>query len=143
MKILTNGERGCRPGSEAWFTGMVWIDSVVDGTAIGEGARLSSALVTFSPGARTMWHTHPVGQTLYVVSGLGWVQVKGEPALPIRPGDVVVIPPGENHWHGAEAGHTLLHLAMQEADANGVVVVWGVAVTEKEYAAAAVRVGGV
>ncbi len=112
---------------------MVWIDSVVDPTAPARG---SAALVTFSPGARTHWHTHPIGQTLFVMTGLGWVQKEGEPALAIRPGDVVSILAGENHWHGAEAAHTMVHLAMQEMDETGSPVVWGRAVTDEEYAAA-------
>ena len=130
MKILGNAQRGCRRGPEDWFTGMVWIDSVLDPTPPG---RAAAALVTFTPGARTAWHTHPIGQTLYVLTGLGWAQKEGEAAIPIRPGDVVVIGPGENHWHGAEAGHTMVHLAMQEADESGSPVVWGRHVTDEEY----------
>jgi quercetin dioxygenase-like cupin family protein len=133
MKILGNGERGCRKGPEAWFTGDVWMDAIVDGHA---PSRLQALYVTFAPGARTAWHTHPVGQTLQVVSGLGWVQMEGQAARAIRPGDVVMIEPGENHWHGAEAGHTMVHLAMQEADAEGKNVVWGRKVTDEEYGAA-------
>ena len=132
MKILGNAERGCRRGPEDWFTGMVWVDSVID---LEPPARLSSALVTFSPGARTNWHTHPLGQTLYVLSGLGWAQLEGQAAQAIRPGDVVSIEAGENHWHGAEAGHTMVHLAMQEKDDSGSPVVWGLAVTDEEYGA--------
>ena len=136
MKILGNVERGCRRGPEDWFTGVVWVDSVVDAAALGAGSRLQAALVTFTPGARTAWHTHPVGQTLYVVSGVGWVQKEGEAARVIRAGDVVVIGAGENHWHGAEAGHTMVHMAMQEADEGGSVVTWGKKVTDAEYGAA-------
>ena len=112
------------------------MDSVVDAAAIGPEARLQAVLVTFAPAARTAWHTHPRGQTLYVLSGTGWVQRAGEPARAIRAGDVVVIAAGENHWHGAEAGHTLVHLAMQESDGEGINVVWGRQVTEQEYGAA-------
>jgi len=136
MKILGNAERGCRRGPEDWFTGAVWIDSVLDAGVVGGASKLQAALVTFSPGARTHWHTHPVGQTLYVVSGLGWVQKEGEAARAIRPGDVVAIAPGENHWHGAEAGHTMMHMAMQESDESGSPVVWDRAVTDAEYGAA-------
>ena len=136
MKILGIAERGCRRGPEDWFTGMVWIDPVVDSAAIGAGSRLQSAAVTFSPGARTAWHRHPVGQTLYVVSGLGWAQKQGEAAREIRAGDVVVIGAGENHWHGAQAGHMMVHVAMQEADESGSVVVWGAQVTDEEYGSA-------
>jgi quercetin dioxygenase-like cupin family protein len=132
MKILGNAERGCRRGPEDWFTGAVWVDAVID---LETPARLSASLVTFSPGARTHWHTHPLGQTLYVLSGLGWAQLDGQPAQAIRPGDVVSIAPGENHWHGAEADHTMVHLAMQEKDESGSPVVWGRAVTDEEYGA--------
>ena len=135
MKILGNADRGCRPGPEAWFTGTVFVDSILDGGVMGGASKAQAALVTFTPGARTHWHTHPLGQTLYVVSGLGWVQLEGSVKRVIRPGDVVVIAPGENHWHGAEAGHTMVHVAMQEADETGSPVVWGVSVTDEEYGA--------
>ena len=134
MKILANAARGCRRGPADWFTGQVWVDSVVDPSLLGGNARISAAQVTFTPGARTNWHTHPFGQTLVVLSGLGWVQLEGEAAQPIRPGDVVVISRGENHWHGAEGSHTMVHLAMQENDATGVAVTWGRPVTDAEYA---------
>ncbi len=135
MKIQGSAERACKPGPAAWFTGAVWIEPIVNAAAIGPEARLQAALVTFAPGARTAWHTHPRGQTLYVVSGVGWAQKEGEPACTIQAGDVVVIPAGENHWHGAEATHTLTHLAMQENDHDGVNVVWGREVSELEYSA--------
>jgi quercetin dioxygenase-like cupin family protein len=133
MKIVASSERGCRKAPEEWFSGDAWIDEIVKGVA---PSRLQAVYVTFSPGARTAWHTHPVGQVLQVVSGQGWVQLEGEAAQAIRPGDVVVIGPGENHWHGAEAGHTMVHLAMQEPDESGKTVVWGRKVTEEEYGAA-------
>lgn len=133
MKILSNAQRGCRRGPEVWFSGDVWLDMVVKGDL---PSRLQAVLVTFTPGARTAWHTHPIGQTLYVVSGVGWAQRKGEAAQAIRPGDVVVFAPDEVHWHGAEARHTLVHLAMQESDADGENAVWGHQVTEAEYEAA-------
>jgi quercetin dioxygenase-like cupin family protein len=133
MKILTSEERGCRRGPGDWFTGTVWIDDVVAG---GAPSRLNSARVSFEPGARTAWHTHPMGQALHVLSGVGWVQLKGEAARAIRPGDSVWIEAGEVHWHGAQAGHTMVHLAMQEKDDAGVAVVWGEHVTEAEYGAA-------
>ena len=127
MKILGNSERACRRGPENWFTGPVWMDIVVEPTAPAKG---QAVLVTFAPGARTAWHTHPLGQTLYVVSGLGWAQKEGEAKQAIRPGDVVVIAAGENHWHGAEAEHTMVHLALQEADESGVNVTWGAMVSD-------------
>jgi quercetin dioxygenase-like cupin family protein len=133
MKILTSEERGCRRGPGEWFTGTVWIDDVVAG---GTPSRLNSARVSFEPGARTAWHTHPIGQALHVLSGVGWVQLKGEAARAIRPGDSVWIEAGEVHWHGAQAGHTMVHLAMQEKDDAGVAVVWGEHVTDAEYGAA-------
>jgi quercetin dioxygenase-like cupin family protein len=131
MKILSNAERGCRKGPENWFTGPVWMDEVANPTA---PARTQLVLVTYAPSARSNWHTHPLGQTLYIVTGLGWVQKQGEPRQAVRPGDVVVFAPNEVHWHGAEAGHTFVHLAMQEADETGQNVVWGEPVSDSEYA---------
>ena len=133
MKILTVEARGCRKGPDAWFTGTVWLNEILSPVP---PSRLKANHVWFGPGSRTAWHTHPVGQTLYVVSGLGWVQKEGEAARAIRPGDVVAIAPGENHWHGAEAGHTMMHMAMQESDESGSPVVWDRAVTDAEYGAA-------
>jgi len=133
MKIVGNAERVCKRGPEKWFTGLVWMDSVVEPTAPAKG---QAVLVTYAPGARTAWHTHPLGQTLYIVSGIGWMQTEGEAAKVIRPGDVVVIPAGENHWHGADAAHTMVHLALQEGDENGVNVVWGEAVSDEVYGVA-------
>ena len=133
MKIVKSGERGCRKGPGEWFTGDVWVDGIVEAAA---PSRLQAARVTFSPGARTAWHTHPVVQVLEVVSGLGWVQLEGQAAQAIHPGDVVVIGAGENHWHGAQAGRTMVHLAMQQADDAGSTVAWGAKVTDAEYGAA-------
>jgi quercetin dioxygenase-like cupin family protein len=131
MKILTNEMRGCRKGPEAWFTGEVWINEVVAGAA---PARFKANRVSFAPGARTAWHTHPVGQALHVEAGLGRVQLKGEPVREIRPGDSVWIEAGEVHWHGAAPGYTMAHLAIQETDEKGVDVVWLEHVTDEEYA---------
>jgi quercetin dioxygenase-like cupin family protein len=135
MKITSSGERAVRPGPADWFTGAVEVEGLVGSADLGGGARLQSALVRFSPGARTHWHTHPVGQTLYVVSGRGWAQLEGESAREISPGDVVAIAAGENHWHGASAGEAMSHVAMQEGDETGSVVVWGRAVTDAEFEA--------
>lgn len=133
MKILTSEMRGCRHGPEEWFTGTVWLDEVV----IAEPARMKAFRVSFEPGARTAWHTHPLGQALHVLAGVGLVQLQGQPAQAIRPGDTVWIEPGEVHWHGAAPGHTMVHLAMQVADAEGVDVAWLSPVSDQEYAAAA------
>jgi quercetin dioxygenase-like cupin family protein len=134
MKILTNEMRGCRRGPEAWFTGTVWVDEVV---TAGAPARFKANRVSFEPGARTAWHTHPMGQALHVLAGAGLVQMKGQPAQRIRPGDTVWIEAGEVHWHGAVPGHTMVHLAMQEADTAGLDVVWLEHVGDEDYAAAA------
>ena len=129
MKILTSEERGCRRGPGDWFTGTVWIDDVVAG---GAPSRLTSARVSFEPGARTAWHTHPLGQTLIVVSGCGWAQREGGVVEEIRPGDVVWFSPGEKHWHGATATTGMSHIAVQEK-LNGSPVEWMEQVTEEEY----------
>jgi len=133
MKILANGERVCRKAPSDWFTGDAWMDWIVEPTA---PSRTQALYVTFSPGSRTNWHIHPVSQILHVISGFGWVQLKGEPTRRITAGDVVVIWAGENHWHGAEAGHTMVHLAIQENDESGKNVVWGRPVSAEEYEAA-------
>ncbi len=130
MKILRNETRGCRRGPEAWFTGTVWLDEITTGAAT---SKLKAIRVSFEPRARTAWHTHPRGQTLHVLSGLGRVQVKGQPPREIRPGDTVWIDAQELHWHGAAAGHNMVHLAIQEADEHGMDVVWQEHVTDEEY----------
>ena len=130
MKILKNEQRGCRKGPEDWFTGTVWIEELVTGN---EPSKARLGRVTFEPGARTAWHTHPLGQGLHVQSGLGRVQLKGGPVQEIRPGDSVWIEANELHWHGAAPGSTMVHLAMQEADETGSVVVWLDHVTDEEY----------
>ncbi|MEO8735338.1 MAG: cupin domain-containing protein [Edaphobacter sp.] len=132
MKILTDGMRGCRKGPEEWFTGTVWLDEVVTAAA---PSRLKAIRVSFDPGARTAWHTHPVGQALHVLAGLGRVQLKGKPVQEIRPGDTVLVEAGDAHWHGADASHTMVHLAMQETDEHGVDVAWLEHVTDAEYSA--------
>jgi quercetin dioxygenase-like cupin family protein len=99
---------------------------------VGDPTRLSGGLVTFEPGARTMWHTHPLGQTLFVTSGLGWVQCEGGPIEEIRPGDVVWFPPGEKHWHGATATTAMTHLAITES-LDGKNVEWLEKVSDEQY----------
>jgi len=119
-----------RPPKE-YFTGTVWQDPII---ATPAPARIVSARVAFEPGARTAWHTHPLGQTLHVISGVGLVQAKGGPIREIRAGDTVWIPPGEKHWHGASPTNGMTHLAMQEA-LDGNAVTWMEKVTDDEYSA--------
>lgn len=133
MKILSTAMRACRKGPKDWFTGTVWLDEIFTGAS---PSRMKVFRVSFEPGARTAWHTHPVGQALHVVAGLGLVQLQGQAAQQIRPGDTVWIEPGEVHWHGAVSGHTMVHLAMQESDAQGQDVVWLQSVTDEEYRSA-------
>src|SRR5687768_18166140 len=109
-------------GPEEWFTGDVYIDPVAAAPA---PARVRANLVHFTPGARTAWHTHPLGQTIYVTEGLGLCQRRGGEIEVIRPGDRVFFEPGEEHWHGAASNRFMTHLAMQEADDSGSPVAWG------------------
>ena len=130
MKIVSSKDRPSRKASPDWFTGPVWVDEIVVNP---EPSHLRAFRVSFAPGARTNWHTHPLGQTLHVLSGLGLVQLEGEPIREIRPGDTVSFAPHERHWHGAAANHTMVHLALQEADAKGVDVVWLEQVSDEQY----------
>jgi quercetin dioxygenase-like cupin family protein len=132
MKIVSSSERISRKGDGAWFTGNVWIDEIVVGA---EPSHAGLFRVSFEPSARTAWHTHPLGQVLHVLSGLGLIQMEGQPAREIHPGDTVTIEPGARHWHGAAPGNTMVHLAMQEVDEHGVGVVWLEKVTDEEYGA--------
>jgi quercetin dioxygenase-like cupin family protein len=117
-------------GPAEWFTGDVYIDQV----AVPAGtSTFAAAAVHFTPGARTAWHTHPNGQTIWVLEGVGLCQRRGGPVEVIRPGDRVFFEPGENHWHGAAATRFMVHVAMQQADADGNVVTWGEHVTDGEY----------
>lgn len=134
MDIHRNGSRPTRRGPADYFTGTVWMDPIVNAPA---PARVAAARVAFEPGARTAWHTHPLGQTLYVVSGVGRVQKQGEPVREIRAGDTVWIPPGEKHWHGAAPDHAMTHIAIQEA-VNGSAVEWLEQVSEADYTKAVV-----
>ena len=131
MVITRVGSQPSRVGPADWFTGAVRIDALVDAP---EPARCSAASVTFEPGARTAWHTHPLGQTLIVTFGRGWVQREGGPVQEIRPGDVVSFEPGEKHWHGATATTAMTHIAIQEA-LDGKAVDWMEHVTEEQYRA--------
>lgn len=132
MDIKRAGSEPSGRGPADWFTGSVRIDPLFTAP---EPARVAGASVTFEPGARTAWHTHPLGQTLYVIAGVGRVQAKGGPVHEIRPGDVVWIAPGEKHWHGAAPTTGMTHIAMQEAD-GGKYVEWMEQVTDREYATA-------
>ena len=127
--ITRNGSQPSHAGSADWFTGRVRIDPLFSAK---ESARAAGALVTFEPGARTAWHTHPLGQTLIVVSGLGWTQQEGGSIQEIRPGDVVWFPPGLKHWHGATPTTALSHLAIQE-QLDGKVVDWLEQVSDAQY----------
>jgi quercetin dioxygenase-like cupin family protein len=129
MDIKRAGSRPSGRGPADWFTGTVRVDPLF---AAPDPARVVGALVTFEPGARTAWHTHPLGQTLIVTSGFGWVQCDGGPVEEIRPGDVVWFPPGEKHWHGATPTTAMSHIAIQEK-LNGSVVDWMEQVTEAQY----------
>jgi len=131
MDIHPAGSRATRRAPSESFTGTVWQDPIISTPA---PAHLASNRVSFEPGARTNWHTHPLGQTLYVISGVGRVQAKGGAVHEIRPGDVVWIPPGEKHWHGAAPTTGMAHIAMQEA-LDGSYVKWMEPVTDEEYSA--------
>jgi quercetin dioxygenase-like cupin family protein len=129
MDIKRSGSRPSGKGPADYFTGSVRVDPLIE---TKEPARVRGAHVTFEPGARTAWHTHPLGQTLIVTSGLGWVQRLGGPVEEIRPGDVVWFEPGEKHWHGATATTGMSHIAIQEA-LNGSAVAWMEKVSDEDY----------
>ena len=132
MKITRAGSQPSGKGPGDWFTGTVRIDPLFTAS---EPARVAGAHVTFEPGARTAWHTHPLGQTLIVTSGLGRVQREGGPIEEIRPGDVVWFEPGEKHWHGASPVTAMTHIAIQEA-LDGKPVDWLEHVSDEQYDAA-------
>jgi quercetin dioxygenase-like cupin family protein len=131
MKITSSGSQPSAKGPGDWFTGIVRIDPLFTGSG---PARAAGNAVTFEPGARTAWHTHPLGQTLIITFGCGWVQRDGGPVEQVRPGDVVSIDPGEKHWHGATATTAMTHIAIQEA-LDGKAVEWMEQVTEEQYRA--------
>ena len=130
---ITKNSIETRPGPGEWFTGKVYIDTVA--TPSGR-SRLSANSVRFTPGARTAWHTHPNGQTIYVLEGVGLAQRRGGPVEVIRPGDRVFFEPDEEHWHGAAAKRFMTHLAMLEVDDQGNSATWGAHVTDEEYGSA-------
>ena len=128
MEVIPAG--GSTKGPESMFTGDVYFDVIIKGE---EPSRVRVNSVHFTPGARTAWHSHAVGQTLHVTEGIGVVQSRGGEIVVMRPGDTVYTPPGEWHWHGAATGHFMTHLAIWEAPASGPESEWGDLVTDAEY----------
>ncbi len=129
MKIQRSGSQPSRPGPEDYFTGKVRIDAPFAGS---EPARVGGATVTFEPGARTAWHTHPLGQTLIVTQGRGWIQVWGEEIQEMNQGDIVWIPEDVKHWHGATPETAMTHIAIAES-LNGSPVDWLEQVSDAQY----------
>ena len=127
---ITRNELDTSAGSSDRFTGAVFIDTVA---APSHGSSIAAASVRFTPGARTAWHTHPHGQTIWVTEGVGLCQRRGGPLEVIRPGDRVFFEPDEDHWHGATPTRFMVHVAMQQADDAGSIVTWGEHVTDEEY----------
>jgi quercetin dioxygenase-like cupin family protein len=129
MQITRSGSQPSRKGPTEYFTGAVRVDPLFQASDPG---RTHAACVTFEPGARTAWHTHPLGQTLIVTAGCGWAQREGGPIEEIKPGDVVWFPPGEKHWHGATPATAMTHIAIQEV-MNGKTVDWLEHVSDEQY----------
>jgi quercetin dioxygenase-like cupin family protein len=129
MKITRVGSRPSAKGPQDWFTGSVRIDPLFDAN---EARRAAGATVTFEPGARTAWHTHPLGQTLIITAGCGWIQRDGDPVEEVHPGDVIWFEPNEKHWHGATATNGMSHIAIQE-NLDGKVVDWLEQVNSQQY----------
>jgi len=127
---ITRNELATTPGPREWFTGSVFLDAVA---APIDTSRVSATSVHFTPGARTAWHTHPFGQTIWVTEGVGLCQRRGGPIEVIRPGDRVFFEPGENHWHGAAPTRFMTHVAIHPADEHGSTVSWGEHVSDEEY----------
>jgi quercetin dioxygenase-like cupin family protein len=130
---ITRNSTETMAGPSEWFTGAVYVDALA---APSGPSRVQAASVHFSPGARTAWHTHPFGQTIHVIEGVGLCQRRGGSIEVIRPGDRVFFEPDEDHWHGAAPARFMTHLAMQEVDDRGSPVTWGGHVTDEEYGAA-------
>ena len=129
MQIIKSGSRPTRKASSEYFTGNVWQDPIIEAD---EPARVRALKVSFEPKARTAWHTHPLGQTLHVISGVGLMGLRNEAPQLIKAGDTVWIPPGEEHWHGASATNSMTHIAIQEA-LDGSVADWLDKVSDNEY----------
>ncbi len=130
---ITRNSLDTQPGPSDWFTGSVFLDPVAAPTG---PSRLSATLVHFTPGARTAWHTHPNGQTIWVLEGVGLCQRRGGQIEVIRGGDRVFFEPGEEHWHGAAPNRFMAHMAMVDVDDEGASATWGEHVTDAEYAGA-------
>jgi quercetin dioxygenase-like cupin family protein len=133
MTLVRTADRLTQTGPAEWFTGTVYLDEIAETVA---WSRLRVHVVTFTAGARTAWHTHPLGQVLHATHGAGRVQLDGEPVLAFAPGDTVIVPPGRRHWHGAAPGHLFVHLAVQEAHPEtGEEATWHEHVTDADYTA--------
>jgi len=135
---ITRSSLATGKGPAEWFTGDVYVDTITNPTP---PSRLQAASVHFTPGARTAWHTHPVGQTIYVLEGVGRCQRHGGPVEVIRPGDRVFFEPGEDHWHGAAPDRFMTHVAMLEVDEHGDGATWGEHVSDEEYTATPTEAG--
>ena len=131
MDLMRAGSRPSEKGPEAYFTGAVRIDRLYTAS---DPARVSATQVTFEPGARTAWHSHPLGQILVVTTGFGWTRCEDGPIVEIRAGDTIWCPPGHRHWHGASPTTAMTHIAIQEA-LDGIAVIWMEKVTDDEYLA--------
>jgi len=130
MKIIRSGARASILGRGDWFQGRAWYDEIAVPAA---PSRIHFLEAHFEPGARTAWHSHPLGQTLHVISGVGRVQKAGEAVREIRPGDTILIAPNERHWHGAAPAHGVVHLAVQQTAPDGTEASWFEPVSEAEY----------
>ena len=129
MQIISAGSRPTRKANSEYFTGVVWQDPIIEAT---EPARVRALKVSFEPAARTAWHTHPLGQTLYVVSGIGLIGLRNKAPELIKSGDTIWIPPGEEHWHGASANNSMTHIAIQE-ELDGSIAKWLEHVSDDQY----------
>jgi quercetin dioxygenase-like cupin family protein len=130
MEIIGVEKRPTRRAPQEWFTGTVWMDPI----AVREQpSRMRAVRVSFEPGARTAWHSHPLGQVIHILTGVGRVQSEDGPVRAVRAGDTVIFAPGERHWHGAAPGHGMVHLAMQEADDTGSDAAWMEHVSDADY----------
>ena len=129
MKIFSADSRSSKKANPEWFTGDVWQDVIIEAP---EPARLRALKVTFAPGARTAWHTHPLGQTLHIVTGVGLIGIRNGDVKIIKPGDSIWIPPNEEHWHGATSENVMVHIAIQES-LNGNTANWLEKVNDRDY----------